>query len=67
MEWEGHEPRTGEMHTISWKTWRKRPVGGPRRGWGANIRMGLKEIRWEDMNWGHLAQIGTTGGVLWTR
>jgi predicted membrane protein len=34
----------------------KIPVGRPRSRWKGNIRMNLKEIRWEDVNWMHLDQ-----------
>jgi hypothetical protein len=34
----------------------KRALGKPRRRWEDNIKMGLREIRWGDMNWIHLAQ-----------
>jgi hypothetical protein len=27
--------------------------------------MDLKEIKYEDVNWIHLAQIETSGGLLW--
>jgi len=29
--------------------------------------MDLRETGWEGVDWMHLAQIGTTGGLLWTR
>jgi hypothetical protein len=34
----------------------KRPLGRPRRRWEHNIRMDLREIRWEGVDWMHLAQ-----------
>jgi hypothetical protein len=34
----------------------KRPLGRPRRRWDDNIKMGLRETRWVDMDWIHLAQ-----------
>jgi len=34
----------------------KRPLGKPRRRWSDNIRMYHREIRWEGVNWVHLAQ-----------
>jgi len=34
----------------------KRPPGGPWRRREDNIRMGLKEIGWESVDWMHLAQ-----------
>jgi hypothetical protein len=35
---------------------RKRPVGRPRRRYEDNIRMDLREIEWEVVDWSHLAQ-----------
>jgi hypothetical protein len=29
----------------------KRPLGGPRRGWVDNIKMDLREIEWDDVDW----------------
>jgi hypothetical protein len=34
----------------------KRPLGRPRRRWGHNIRMDVKERGWTDVDWIHLAQ-----------
>jgi hypothetical protein len=34
----------------------QRLLGGPRRRWKDNIRIDLREIRWEAMDWIHLAQ-----------
>jgi hypothetical protein len=34
----------------------KRPLGRPRRRWGNNIKMDLREIGWDDMDWIDLAQ-----------
>jgi hypothetical protein len=36
----------------------KRPLGKPRRRWEDNIRMDLKEIGWEGVDWMHVAQDG---------
>jgi hypothetical protein len=33
----------------------KRPLGRPRHIWEDNIRMDLREIRWEGVDWLHLA------------
>jgi hypothetical protein len=35
---------------------RKRPLGRQRSRWEDNIKMDLKEIGWEGMDWMHLAQ-----------
>jgi len=34
----------------------KRPLGRPRRGWDGNIRMDVREIGWEVVNWMPLSQ-----------
>jgi hypothetical protein len=34
----------------------KRPLGRPRRRWAENIKMDLKEIGWDDMDWIDLTQ-----------
>jgi hypothetical protein len=34
----------------------KRPVGRPRRRWVDNIKVDLREIGWDGMNWIDLAQ-----------
>jgi len=34
----------------------KRPLGRPRRRREDNIRMDLREVGWEDVDWMHLAQ-----------
>jgi hypothetical protein len=34
----------------------KRPGGRPRNRWKNDIRMDLREIRWEGVDWMHLTQ-----------
>jgi hypothetical protein len=34
----------------------KRPLGRPRRRWVVNIKMDVREIGWDDMDWIDLAQ-----------
>jgi hypothetical protein len=34
----------------------KRPLGRPKRRWVDNIKMDLREIGWDDMDWIDLAQ-----------
>jgi hypothetical protein len=33
--------------------------------WEDDIKIDVKEIRWESMNWVNLAQTGTSSGLLW--
>jgi transposase len=35
----------------------KRPLGRPRRRWVYNIKMGLREIGWDGMEWIDLAEV----------
>jgi hypothetical protein len=34
----------------------RRPLGRPRRRWEDNIKMDIREVGWEDMNWIELGQ-----------
>jgi hypothetical protein len=38
------------------ETKRKRPLGRPRHRWVDNIKMGLREIGWDGVEWIDLAQ-----------
>jgi hypothetical protein len=44
----------------------KRPVGRPRRRWVDNIKMDLREIGWDGVEWigWTWLGIGTSGGLL---
>jgi hypothetical protein len=42
----------------------KRLLGGPRYRWVDNIKIDLREIEWEGLDWIDLAQEGTSGGLL---
>jgi hypothetical protein len=44
----------------------KRPLGRPRRRWVDNIKMDLREIGWDGVDWIGLIglRIGTSGGLL---
>jgi hypothetical protein len=42
----------------------KSPIGRPRRRWVYNIKMDLREIGWDGMDWIELTQTGTCGGLL---
>jgi len=52
----------GEMRNVY-----KKPLGRPRRRWEFNIRVDLRKIGWERVDWIHLAPDRTGGGPLWTR
>jgi hypothetical protein len=42
----------------------KRPFGRRKRRWGYNIKMDLREIEWEIVDWMHVAQDSDSGGLL---
>jgi hypothetical protein len=60
MRWAGHVTRTGETRNVYTilvgKPEGKRPLGRPRRRWVDNIKMDLREIGWDGMDWINLAQ-----------
>jgi hypothetical protein len=42
----------------------ERPLGRPRRRWMNNIKMDLREIGFDGMDWIYLAQDRTSGGLF---
>jgi hypothetical protein len=60
MRWAGHVARMGEKRNayniFLGKPEGKRPLGRPRRRWVDNIKMDLREIGWDDVDWIHMAQ-----------
>jgi hypothetical protein len=60
MIWAGHLARMGKKRNVYkllvGKPEGKRPLGRPRRRWLDNIRMGLAEVGWGDVDWIGLAQ-----------
>jgi hypothetical protein len=60
MRWAGHVARIGEKRNacriLVGKPEGKRPLGRPRPRWVDNIRMDLREIGWDDVDWIDLAQ-----------
>jgi len=57
VRWIGHVSRIGErLHTNNISTGKhegKRPLGRPKRR-REDIRMNMREIRWEGVDWIHL-------------
>jgi hypothetical protein len=55
LRWAGHVARMGEMRNAYrmsvGKPERKRPLGRPRRRWVDNIKIDLREIGWDDVEW----------------
>jgi hypothetical protein len=58
--WAGHVARMGEKRNaysiLVGKPEGKRPLGIPRRRWVDNIKIDLREIGWDGMDWVGLAQ-----------
>jgi hypothetical protein len=48
--------KRNECRILVGKPEGKRPLGRPRRRWAGNIKMDLREIRWDGMDWIDLAQ-----------
>jgi hypothetical protein len=55
MRWAGHVARMGEKKSA-YRFLVGKAEGRPRRRWVDNIRMGLGEMGWGDMDWIGLAQ-----------
>jgi hypothetical protein len=60
MRWAGHVARMGEKRNaysvLVGKPEERRPLGRPRRRWVDNIKMYLREIGWDGVDWVDLAQ-----------
>jgi hypothetical protein len=60
MRWAGHIARMGSKSTayriLVGNPEEKRPLGRPRRRWVDNIKMDLREIGWDGVDWIDLAQ-----------
>jgi hypothetical protein len=60
MRWKGHVARMGGRRNayriLLGMPEGKTPLGRPRRRWVDNIKMDLREIGWDGMDWTDLAQ-----------
>jgi hypothetical protein len=60
VRWAGHVARMGEKRNayrlLMGKPEGRKPLGRPIRRWLDNIRMGLVEVAWGDVDWIGLAQ-----------
>jgi hypothetical protein len=60
MRWAGHVARMGETRNayrmLVGKPEGKRTLGRPRRRWVDNIKMDLRDLGWDGMDWIDLAQ-----------
>jgi hypothetical protein len=59
MRWAGHSVLMGEKSNAYMTL-----MGKPRYRWVDNIKMDLREIEWDGMDWIELAQVGTSGWLL---
>jgi hypothetical protein len=59
MRWTGHVARIGKRRNayriLVRNPERRRPLGRPRRMWMNNIKMVVREIGWDGMDWIDLA------------
>ncbi|KAJ4431392.1 hypothetical protein ANN_19989 [Periplaneta americana] len=60
LRWTGHVARMGEYRNayrvLVGRPEGKRPLGRPRRRWEDNMKMDLKEVRYDGRDWINLAQ-----------
>jgi hypothetical protein len=56
MRWGGHVARMGQKRNAYRILVGKRPLGRPRCRWMDNIKIDLREIGWDVMDWIYLAQ-----------
>jgi hypothetical protein len=60
LRWAGHVARMGERRgayrALVRKPEGRRPLEKPRRRWEDNIKMDLREVGWEGIDWINLAQ-----------
>jgi hypothetical protein len=60
MRWKGHvackEYMINSYNILVGKPEGKRPFGRSRLGMEDNIRMNLRELRWEDVDWVHFSK-----------
>jgi len=48
---------TNAYNIVAEKPGRKKLLGRPRRRWEENIRMYLRAVVWEGVNWMHVAEV----------
>jgi hypothetical protein len=60
MRWSGHVARMGERRLayriLVEKLEGRKPLGRPRRRWVDNMKMDLREIEWDGVDWIDLAE-----------
>jgi hypothetical protein len=63
----GRACSTNAYRILVGKSEGKRTLVRPTRRWVENIKMDLREMGWDSMDWMNLAKDRTSGGLLWTR
>jgi hypothetical protein len=61
---EEEEEKKNAYRILVGKTEGKRTLVRPRRRWVVIIKMDLREIGWDGMDWINWLRIGTSGGLL---
>jgi hypothetical protein len=60
VRWAGHVARMGEMkyayRILVGKPEGKRPLGSPRHRWVDNVKIVVRDIGWDGIDWINLAQ-----------
>jgi hypothetical protein len=68
IRWAGDIAQMGEKRNayriLMGKPEKKRLLGRPRCRWVDNIKIDLREIGWDVIDWINVAQVGTSGGLL---
>jgi hypothetical protein len=60
-------PNRNAYRILVGKPQRKRPLGRVSRKWVSNIKLDLREMKWDVWIGFIWLRIGTSGGLLWTR
>ena len=56
------------MQGFCWANFKEQTtLRRPMYGWDSDLKIDVKEIGWEGMDWMNLAQTGAVGGLLWKR
>jgi hypothetical protein len=59
-----HGERKNVYRVLVGKAEGERPLGRPRRKWEDNIKIDLREIGWDGVDWIIWLRIGTRSGLL---
>jgi predicted membrane protein len=56
MRWAGKVARMAAKRILMGNPEGRRLLGRPRRSWVGNIKMDLRELGWDDIDWIHVVQ-----------